>query len=252
MLNYIRAELYRTRKTSNNKIMWILGIAAIAIAAIAMKTFDPDNIPYRDNFYFGVARMVGSMGIFISILIMGASFKEGFEEKNYVERGFNRSNIIIGDLIVAVISTLVKAIGLTALTYLVSLMFKLNPEFTPHTFKNFSIHISFLTMAILVMNCGAYAIYNVTNKQGVSSILAFFMYMFLPQISGIFMHYDNVFGKICKLIVSLSPYKLFGDLSDYVIYGDNPINIKYFIAMLIINLVVFNLISLVAKNRKRY
>ena len=250
MFDYIKAEVYRTRKTSNNWIMWILGVLAIGLTVISMKSFD--DVPYRDNFYFGIAQMLSQMAVFISILIMGASFKKDFEEKNYVQKGYNRSNIIWGDLAVATLSTIVKAVGLTILVYLSSLLFKADPV-NPHMDLNDMLLAVFcITLAVFAMNCGTYMIYNVSGKSGVASMLSFLLYLLIPQIMSAFMEYDTFLGKLCKHVYNLTPMNNFFNLSRYFENDGFEMNWKYFIAMLVINFIVFNAISLISKKRKRY
>ncbi|WP_099950413.1 hypothetical protein [Ezakiella peruensis] len=250
MFDYIKAEVYRTRKTSNNWIMWVLGILAIGLTVISMKSFD--DVPYRDNFYFGIAQMLSQMAVFISILIMGASFKKDFEEKNYVQKGYNRSNIIWGDLAVATLSRIVKAVGLTILVYLSSLLFKADPV-NPHMDLNDMLLAVFcITLAVFAMNCGTYMIYNVSGKSGVASMLSFLLYLLIPQIMSAFMEYDTFLGKLCKHVYNLTPMNNFFNLSRYFENDGFEMNWKYFIAMLVINFIVFNAISLISKKRKRY
>lgn len=250
MFDYIKAEVYRTRKTSNNWIMWVLGILAIGLTVISMKSFD--GVPYRDNFYFGIAQMLSQMAVFISILIMGASFKKDFEEKNYVQKGYKRSNIILGDLAVATLSTIVKAVGLTILVYLSSLLFKADPV-NPHMDLNDMLLAVFcITLAVFAMNCGTYMIYNVSGKSGVASMLSFLLYLLIPQIMFAFMEYDTFLGKLCKHVYNLTPMNNFFNLSRYFENDGFEMNWKYFIAMLVINFIVFNAISLISKKRKRY
>ncbi len=250
MFDYIKAEVYRTRKTSNNWIMWVLGILAIGLTVISMKSFD--GVPYRDNFYFGIAQMLSQMAVFISILIMGASFKKDFEEKNYVQKGYKRSNIIFGDLVVATLSTIVKAVGLTMLVYLSSLLFKADPVNPSMDFNDMLIAVFCITLAVFVMNCGTYMIYNVSGKSGVASMLSFLLYLLIPQIMSAFMEYDTFLGKLCKHVYNLTPMNNFFNLSRYFENDGFEMNWKYFIAMLVINFIVFNAISLISKKRKRY
>lgn len=250
MFDYIKAEVYRTRKTSNNWIMWILGVLAIGLTVISMKSFD--EVPFRDNFYFGIAQMLGQMAVFISILIMGASFKKDFEEKNYVQKGYKRSNIILGDLAVATLSTIVKAVGLTILVYLSSLLFKVDPVNPSMDFNEMLIAVFCITLAVFAMNCGTYMIYNVSGKSGVASMLSFLMYLLIPQIMTVFMEYDTFLGKLCKHVFKLNPMYNFSNLASYIENNDFEMNWKYFIAMLVINFIVFNAISLISKKRKRY
>ena len=250
MFDYIKAEVYRTRKTSNNWIMWVLGILAIGLTVISMKSFD--GVPYRDNFYFGIAQMLSQMAVFISILIMGASFKKDFEEKNYVQKGYKRSNIIFGDLVVATLSTIVKAVGLTMLVYLSSLLFKADPVNPSMDFNDMLIAVFCITLAVFAMNCGTYMIYNVSGKSGVASMLSFLLYLLIPQIMSAFMEYDTFLGKLCKHVYNLTPMNNFFNLSRYFENDGFEMNWKYFIAMLVINFIVFNAISLISKKRKRY
>lgn len=250
MFDYIKAEVYRTRKTSNNWIMWVLGILAIGLTVISMKSFD--GVPYRDNFYFGIAQMLSQMAVFISILIMGASFKKDFEEKNYVQKGYKRSNIILGDLAVATLSTIVKAVGLTMLVYLSSLLFKVDPVNPSMDFNDMLIAVFCITLAVFAMNCGTYMIYNVSGKSGVASMLSFLLYLLIPQIMSAFMEYDTFLGKLCKHVYNLTPMNNFFNLSRYFENDGFEMNWKYFIAMLVINFIVFNAISLISKKRKRY
>lgn len=250
MFDYIKAEVYRTRKTSNNWIMWILGVLAIGLTVISMKSFD--DVPYRDNFYFGIAQMLSQMAVFISILIMGASFKKDFEEKNYVQKGYNRSNIIFGDLAVATLSTIVKAVGLTMLVYLSSLLFKADPV-NPHMDLNDMLLAVFcITLAVFAMNCGTYMIYNVSGKSGVASMLSFLLYLLIPQIMSAFMEYDTFLGKLCKHVYNLTPMNNFFNLSRYFENDGFEMNWKYFIMMIVLNFIIFNAISLISKKRKRY
>lgn len=250
MFDYIKAEVYRTRKTSNNWIMWVLGILAIGLTVISMKSFD--GVPYRDNFYFGIAQMLSQMAVFISILIMGASFKKDFEEKNYVQKGYKRSNIILGDLAVATLSTIVKAVGLTILVYLSSLLFKVDPVNPSMDFNDMLLAVFCITLAVFAMNCGTYMIYNVSGKSGVASMLSFLLYLLIPQIMSAFMEYDTFLGKLCKHVYNLTPMNNFFNLSRYFENDGFEMNWKYFIAMLVINFIVFNAISLISKKRKRY
>lgn len=250
MFDYIKAEVYRTRKTSNNWIIWALGVLAIGLTVISMKSFDAT--PYRNNFYFGILQMLSQMSVFISIIIMGASFKKDFEEKNYVQKGFNRSNIIVGDLFVATVSSAIKALGLTLLVYLSSLLFVVNPMGGGYNLNEFLVSVACVFLCILAMNCGTYMLYNVSGKSGVASTLSFLLYLFIPQIMSIFMEYDNLIGKVCKHVYKLSPMKNFGDLSYYLTKEVTNMDWTYFIAMLVINFVVFNAISLISKKRKRY
>lgn len=248
MLDYIKAEIYRTRKTSNNKIMWVLGIAAIFIAFIALLNMQEE--PTRAMLYGAITKMMLPMSIFMSMLIMGASFKEGYEEKNYVEKGFNRSNIIFGDLIVAAISTITKAIAFVIITYVMSLFLKDVDKFT--TFHEFCVTTVLVVLMVLTMNFGTYMFYNITGKSGVASTLSFFMYMLLPQIALNFMNYDNFWGKICKFLVNTWPIEVFSELGRAYFMNTKIENVKYIVIMIIINIVIFNIISFVAKKRKRY
>lgn len=250
MFDYIKAEVYRTRKTSNNWIMWILGVLAIGLTVISMKSFD--EVPYRDNFYFGIAQMLSQMAVFISILIMGASFKKDFEEKNYVQKGYNRSNIIFGDLVVATLSTIVKAVGLTILVYLSSLLFKVDTGHPIMGFNNMLLAVFCITLAVFAMNCGTYMIYNVSGKSGVASMLSFLLYLLIPQIMSAFMEYDTFLGKLCKQVYNLTPMNNFFNLSRYFENDGFEMNWKYFIMMIVLNFIIFNAISLISKKRKRY
>ena len=244
MLNYLNAELFRTKKSLEYKIMMGLGIGAILFGFI-IQAFYSDN-PTRDDWFFNMSTIMQSSTIFISILITGASLKKDHEERGLIQKGIKRAFVVIGDIINTFIASAVIAAILFMATYLVGLYFK-----TPNTGYEFNAlwfleQVIYVVITVSVINCGVYMLYTLTGSNGSAYSLAFVGYWLLPAICSNFLEFDNLFGKICRTLFNLAPMTHQGQAMDRIY------DWKWIIVTLILNLVIFNAISIIVKQRKRY
>lgn len=256
MISYLKAEFYKNQRRLPNIVLFVLGILAIAFSTYATATFSTTKS--SSSFYTNVFNIVDQVIPFIALLISVASFKKREELRNYFQKGFSRLNPVIGDLIVSILTSIIFAVFFSVVCILLSNLFKdikpENPAAIYYTSKVFLIKIAATVSIVICMFGGIHFFYELTNQQGSTVAFGFLYYFFLPLIFKItnLINLDSWLGKVADYFVRLSPIVYTDAFENLFTSGGSLSEPKWFIAMIIVNIVVYTALRYLIIRRKRY
>ncbi|MDO5716506.1 MAG: hypothetical protein Q4Q17_01785 [Tissierellia bacterium] len=200
MLNYIRAELYRSTKRKNLMVLGLLGIAAIVLSYILTSYNDYS----RQHYYLSVAELTVGMFPFIAIILGSIFIRPKLQMKNYLQKGYPRWYVVVGDIVVATVVTVLSAAIMTAITYGVGLLLPetaegLNIGFMLSFGGLFKI-VAYVCLAVILIISGLYFFYSFGESSGVAISLTMLFYFLLPAIAGNLVEIPHWIGTVSRWI----------------------------------------------------
>lgn len=256
MISYLKAEFYKNRRRLPNIILFILGILAIALSTYATAKFS--TVKSQSSFFSNVLDIVGQVIPFIALLISISSFKRREELRNYFQKGKSRLNPVVGDLLVSILTAIIFAAFFAVVCVGLSNLFKdIKPEHPGviyYTSKGFIIKILATVSTIICMFGGIHFFYELTNQQGATVAFGFLYYFFLPLIftmTGL-TALDSWIGKFADYFVKLAPITYSNVFENLFTTGGSLSEPGWFIAMLVVNLIVFTALRYLIIRRKKY
>lgn len=230
MLNYIYAELNRVKKSKSIIVFSLLSLFAIGLTYFI---YLYNENPSADGFLNGIGNMVKAFIIFIACIIYSGVFKKSSETKNYIQRGYSRLNLVIGDIIVIMIFAIIFSILLSLISIGVSYLF---PQPRDSTYIiDFVRTVVFANFILLLIVISSEMIYILTNSSGITVAFTFLAYLLLYQICFVFQHSEiELLANIAKFIVKVSPMKFMNSAPLPLM---EIIKLDGFVSMVIIHLV---------------
>lgn len=248
MLNYIRAELYRSTKRKNIVVLGLLGITAIVLSYI-LSNFNDHT---QQHYYLSVAElMVGTFPI-IAIILGTIFIRPKLQMKNYLQKGYPRWYVVVGDIVVAMIVTVLSAAIMTAITYGVGLLL---PETTETFNADFMLSfggllkiVSYVCLAVILIISGLYFFYSFGESSGVAISLTMLFYFLLPALGGNLMGIPHWIGRVAKWIHMSWPGSWLTSIMRYGTIQDWP----WFWISVTLSLVILSIIRWFVVSRKNY